>query len=63
MLNPFCKKVEDVKSLFLKQIYCKDATSTGDKILPGPSKRKSRLLANMTPQSAVKGMEPKQRAF
>ena len=35
-----------------KFIYCKDAASAAYKILPGPSKLKSKLLANMTPQSA-----------
>ena len=32
--------------------YCKDATNTGYRIRPGPSKMKSRFNPSLTPESA-----------
>ena len=36
----------------VNMIYCKDATNTGYRIRPGPSKIKSRFNPSLTPESA-----------
>ena len=52
----FSKPLNNISDgiLLFQASYCKDATNTGYRIRPGPSKMKSRFNPSLTPESACK---------
>ena len=51
-VKPKIMQLEGKNDVRTKELYCKDATNTGYRIRPGPSKMKSRFNPSLTPESA-----------